>query len=457
MDIQISRTNPNAPQAVDPFPIAISSGNQSLAQQKILNDSLLGIGQTYNDLRQQKQQQLLQNEQLKQLGSLRQSEEIKNIAPGLSEDDLRNYMIQKGYIQQAPQQNPPMQPAPASQGTPQSLSPAEKYTQLADAGTPDTGATDQPQSILSHPAIIAHAQSIGWDPAHPDYTKNMPQTQYGLERATKRSGLLKSQQDLDQNAPYTPERVRAILKGQPDLAEALIKANPDGSIARRDIQDAIAGLRPDILGGLTDVKRDALRLQLNKEARDTLLAGGVGKDQIARLNNIGRTEPLIAQMLDQPGGGDPRQMRELATRIDSVLRGTPNGQQAIEGINALVPQTARGKFASWLEWFSNNPQGTEQQSFIKRYADTLGREKNAIQGQVAQMAESRAPTLRLLKQHYPEDYQAQLDSILKNPQLTGEPTGASGGKIKVSNGNETLMIDPQDEQDAAGEGFRRVQ
>jgi hypothetical protein len=38
----------------------------------------------------------------------------------------------------------------------------------------------------------------------------------------------------------------------------------------------------------------------------------------------------------------------------------------------------------------------------------------------------------------------------------GRPPGGGGGKIKVSNGKEAMMIDPADEADAATDGFHRV-
>lgn len=185
-----------------------------------------------------------------------------------------------------------------------------------------------------------------------------------------------------------------------------------------------AGMRGGALDSMAATREQALRQSLNKDARDTLnpmFQKGEGRNQMMILNRIGRAEPLIEQMMSQKGGGDKRQMREFASSLDRIIRG--GGQSAQSQIDDLMPDTARGKFAHWQEWFTNEPTGTEQKAFISRYADTLGREKKAVQGQVKSMAEGSASTLRVLKQHYPEDYQAQLDSVLKNSQLVGDDLG----------------------------------
>lgn len=182
-----------------------------------------------------------------------------------------------------------------------------------------------------------------------------------------------------------------------------------------------AGARGGALDSMANTREVSLRQSLNTDARNTLspmFQKGEGRNQMTILNRIGRAEPLISQMLSQKGGGDKRQIRELASSLDRIIRG--GGQSAQSQIDDLIPQTARSKFANWQEWFTNDPTGTEQKAFISRYADTLKREKDVVQKQVKNMAEKNASTLRVLKQHYPEDYQAQIDSVMSNPQLVGE-------------------------------------
>ena len=194
------------------------------------------------------------------------------------------------------------------------------------------------------------------------------------------------------------------------------------NLAMRGLGVKNSGMRGDAIDLMAQTRATALRDSLNKEARtvlNPLFQSGEGRNQMTILNRIGRAEPLVAQMMSQKGGGDKRQIRELASSLDRIIRG--GGQSAQSQIDDLMPDTARGKFAHWQEWFTNDPTGTEQKAFIARYAETLKREKDVVQGQVKLMAEKNAPTLRVLQQHYPEDYQAQLDSVLNNPQLVGGP------------------------------------
>lgn len=247
-----------------------------------------------------------------------------------------------------------------------------------------------------------------------------------------------SAQKKIENEPKSFDYARAMAKaaGEPDAAESFIKlAQQDGrdKLNKRELDDLMKSInagsmqfRGQYFNTMGDIASQKLRDSLVKEARTTLnplFQTGAGKEQAGRLFTIGRAEPLVSQMLSQPDGGDPRQMVELATTMDRVIKGS--GASAQAQIEHLIPQTARGKYASWLEWFKNNPQGTEQQAFIKRYADTLSREKTAIQGQVRANAEHNAPTLRVLKENYPQDYDAVLKSVLENPTYGGGEVGAT--------------------------------
>lgn len=269
------------------------------------------------------------------------------------------------------------------------------------------------------------------------------------------------------NAPRSANQLRQdfTLAGQPEKADAWIKAhapqaleNPDQPLINvaqiKEAKDWLGTGAMQMRGGSFESNAEVNRLKFRqglivdaRKALDPYFSSGEGRAQIQRLNNIGRTEPLISQMLGQLGGGDPRQMRELATRVDSVLRGSPGGQQAIEGINGLMPDTAKGRFASFKEFILSDPQGTEQQAFIKRLADTTQREKVAIQGQVKQTAERTQSTLRLMKETYPEDYNAIVNPYLsgKYGELTGPQNTGNGPAIgTVEDGHRFKGGNPAD-------------
>lgn len=296
----------------------------------------------------------------------------------------------------------------------------------------------------------------------------MNQGSYGLKHLQAGEALGKYKEAMQtsfekgqENSPRSANQLKQDfeLAGQPDKADAWIKAhapnaldNPDQPLINvAQIKEAKDWLgtgamqqRGDYFSTMGNVQTQKLRQSLIDDAKkslDPMFQSGEGRAQIQRLNNIGRTEPLIAQMLSQKDGGDPRQMVELATRVDSVLKGSPGGQQAIEGINNLVPNTAKGKFANWLEWFSNNPKGTEQQAFIHRYADTIGREKGAIQGQVKQTMERGAGTLRVLKGQFPDDYNAVV-----TPYLSGKYGELTGANVPTISGDDEFNALPSGSQ-----------
>lgn len=273
----------------------------------------------------------------------------------------------------------------------------------------------------------------------PDYLDNLKKTkgQKGVAEAMAQQKALgeqyKIRNEVDQNAPATVAEADAALSPYGDagknVLEKLKTAYPNGNIQKSILNAAITSLggsvKQDYFGNIGDIKEQQLRQSLIKDARDTinpLFQTGPGKENVDRLQSIGRAEPLVNQMLAQPGGGDPRQMRELATSMDRVIKG--GGSSAQSQIEELVPQTAKGKFANWKEWFTNDPTGTEQQAFIRRYAETLSREKTAIQGQIRNTAESNAPTLGTLKGRYPSDYKAVMDSVMNNSAYGGTSTGA---------------------------------
>lgn len=255
----------------------------------------------------------------------------------------------------------------------------------------------------------------------------------------------------EENGPKSFDYGRAFAKnaGAPDAADSFIElATKEGrnNLTKREMDDLKNSInvsaqksRSDYFEGSLGIKNAQLRDALIKEARtsmDPYFSSGEGKAQMGRLNSIGRAEPLVNQMLGQKGGGDPHQMAELATAFDRVVKG--GGALAQANIEHFLPKTAGVTLANWKEWWTNNPQGTDQQAFIKRTADSLVREKTAIQGQVRQTAERAAPTLRVLKSHYPEDYKAVTGKYLNNsPEIMGPTPGQEGphGATVTQNGH----------------------
>ncbi len=255
------------------------------------------------------------------------------------------------------------------------------------------------------------------------------------------------------NSPRSANQLRQdfTLAGQPDKADAWMQAhapkaldNPDQPLINtaqiKEAKDwlttgaqASRGTAFESNAAMTRIKTRQALVDDARKTLDPMFQTGEGRSQMQRLNNVGRTEALVTQMAGQKDGGNPMQMRELGTRMDSVLRGSPNGQQAIEGINALVPDTARGNWAKIAEWYTNKPQGTDQQAFIKLMSDTVAREKGTIQSQVKQTMARAETSLGPLRDNYPGDYKHLVTPYMtgKYGELTGPPTISSDAEFNA--------------------------
>jgi len=333
----------------------------------------------------------------------------------------------------------PTTPTPIEQATQQSLPSEHPPVPQANAPAPVSPIV-QASLAAGHPDHAGIMDSVG-DP------NQLLKTGYGrkkLAAAESAQRLINAQQaDADkaaENGPVPFEYGRGFAKnaGQPNAAEpfiALAQAAGRNTLTKRemtDLKDSInaksAAERGGAYAGQLNVREQQLRQSLNKDARDVLnpyFQSGTGKDQVARLQSIGRIEPIINQMMAQKNGGNPQQMRELATAFNKVITGSGMGAEG--QIDALVPDTGRGRLANLQQFLSNAPQGTQQQAFIHQIADSVAREKAAVTGQIRSQAEANAPTLRLLKENYPEDHQAILDSVMNNPTLVGTPANQSSG------------------------------
>jgi hypothetical protein len=158
--------------------------------------------------------------------------------------------------------------------------------------------------------------------------------------------------------------------------------------------------------------------QANKNINPNVATGAL-KQQQERLNRIGRAESLVQQMASQKGGGDTRQVRELATSLASVLTG--GNVVAQSQIEELIPQTYKGRALEFFEKLSNNPTGLEQQAFINRLSDTLGREKNTINSQIKVSQNQALPAMQVLKKRNPKAYQEILDANVNSPAYGNQP------------------------------------
>lgn len=155
--------------------------------------------------------------------------------------------------------------------------------------------------------------------------------------------------------------------------------------------------------------------QIEKDYKDLnkALSGG----WTARSGNAGRVQQLInsgeaakaliEQGKNQEGGLDSRQMEELAQSVGKMLGGNATASARIEG---LVPHTLMGRAQSLKEFLSGNPQGQEQQAFVKRLEETVDREMELANDQKKQFQVEAAGAYSALKNKDPERYNQSLQS-----------------------------------------------
>lgn len=115
----------------------------------------------------------------------------------------------------------------------------------------------------------------------------------------------------------------------------------------------------------------------------------------------------IAQAEQQPGGADKRQMAEIQMEVAKVLTG--NGVMTNEQLNSLATRTAKSQIKNWEEWVSNNPTGIDQQAFLSRFKDTLGRQLKFHSGEIDKYRRKTMAKYANFERNYPEDFNAVLD------------------------------------------------
>lgn len=125
-----------------------------------------------------------------------------------------------------------------------------------------------------------------------------------------------------------------------------------------------------------------------------------------------RLQSLASQYPD--GNLDSRQIEELAIGTNAVLTGSNTGAQ--EQVKSLVPKSAWGNAQKLTEWLTNNPRGTQQQAFVARMMDTVGREKNTASDQIKRTQFQRATRYGDLEKSNPDEFYNQLQTYGLDPE-----------------------------------------
>jgi|SRR6185312_10499860 len=265
----------------------------------------------------------------------------------------------------------------------------------------------------------------------------IPQAQQGLQ-----AGGLQNQkiaQEIQQSGP------QAALGGMsPNVAEAKAKLNT--SQAALTNWDHV--VNPDT-GDVWVVNR--------KTGEARLLGGSGGQQQPGSLERVGKlgqafidkfkadldpnafrsgvlkgnqeranaADRLLKLAVDPITGGpanlNPQQMTELSSSLASLLSGGGAGSEGQR--MELTPHTKGRSFAQIMQWLTDEPQGAEQQAFVKQMIDTANREKGVVSDQILKAQVSRIPAHLRVLQSYPENAKAILSGFGIDPSTIDFKTG----------------------------------
>lgn len=250
------------------------------------------------------------------------------------------------------------------------------------------------------------------------------------------------------------------------LATAFPEGVPDWA-AKFMAQHTELKMKKDAISQERATVRNQHRLVKLSEALDPSKqrqgAFGVSKQVFDRAE---RLESLAGAFPD--GNLDSRQIEELAIGLNAMLSGSNTGAQ--EQVKSLVPKTIWGNAQKTTEWLTNEPRGVQQQAFVKRMLSSISREKETATSQIKRTQLSRLSPFASLEKDDPEGFISTLQSFGIEPEEYEafkkgghKPASAvvkggedTGGRIKVSNGKEILLIDPADAAAAAKDGYQTL-
>lgn len=108
-----------------------------------------------------------------------------------------------------------------------------------------------------------------------------------------------------------------------------------------------------------------------KRFDSTQKRAGSFADAAKRLSGIGRLDALFK---GYDNNLNPQEWEEAALSWAGIL-GSGTGVNSRAQVEALVPKTLVGNMRAQLQWYMNNPTGTNQQEFAKRIQQGMEREK----------------------------------------------------------------------------------
>lgn len=288
-----------------------------------------------------------------------------------------------------------------------------------------------------------------------------------------------SAQEYDPNSDVS-KRQNTMAKGLLDSAEpGLGDSFPQGMSAHEVGQTTKEGLLGKTLTGIygkqgreivaarTDARNQILRegLGIRKDAQSSHAVDTVTKDpQIEQMNNQVNLVDRGRQILNKPGLTN-QEFNDTQIELSNAISGARSA--AMGKLERTEYDSAQQRWAELMQKITGKPQDAIP-------PEILARAKSLTDETIAMLKKHRSGRAQSLGRHFQHnpDAEDQMNKAIQGYAVDPEePTPAKGmiptqpqglikptaGKVKVSNGKETLMIDPADVQHAAADGYKVIQ
>lgn len=212
-------------------------------------------------------------------------------------------------------------------------------------------------------------------------------------------------------------------------------------IQRQQIQQD--KIKMDSAKGKADMGK-SIQTLLNRgapmQAQTTILAAD-------KINDLFNREP-------EPSKWNSSQVHLFNTETEKLAKGGIPGEQ---GTNALVPQNLASMFSKAAAFATGDSIGTHQGEVIKSLRNYINDVRGTSANYINQTVINPVTTSfnkRVLPEDM-EDYKRNLPDYLRN-NTPSDLQQSNANKVKVSNGKETLLIDPSDLANAQSDGYNQV-
>jgi hypothetical protein len=192
--------------------------------------------------------------------------------------------------------------------------------------------------------------------------------------------------------PEIAKMSAAQIKDQMPAVEKLAQQRMQEELKKMQIS-ANADLKGAMMGQKQDQFDERMLRFGDKALNSNAWSSGAGADAAKAVRGVSQLEAL---MNGYKNNLTPQEWEEAGIAYTRILAGS---RPAAEQIRAIVPHTLVGNVRGTMQWFANDPTGTNQQEFAKRMLNGMQRERTVNRGIITQqqlggLGEARSAFLR---------------------------------------------------------------